>query len=300
MGIIDVKEDFSHLGADIDESSAKTKRVFTVQFDEDDTPASRPILAYKAADIPKIRKSRHPADAWLYVKSKNVRVKGDSLTLFEVTVNYGTTRRTATTEGETPAPADYEVAISPLEASPRIRWTTVNSNEQIDRDANGEPLTNSAKESFDPPISREVDDLVLSFVRNEESFDQVVAASFKNAVNADEFLGFEPGTVKCTRFDGEEAQAADQKYFVVSYEFQIRYDGWKRRILDQGFREDTGSTDDDGNTIYEIIKDTDGNPVREPVLLDGEGKILAEGEDAVFLEKQIYPELDFSNLNISV
>ena len=69
------------------------------------------------------------------------------------------------------------------------------------------------------------------------------------------------------------------------------------RLLDQGYRKKpaSGST-----TPGELITGADGNPVNQPVLLDGSGEVLAEGGNPVFKEWEVDDWLPFSVLGVIV
>lgn len=254
---------------------------YTVEFSVGTDPLSMNIDALDSADIPQPW-DVHPYDPWMYVQSLTVSYV--SVYVRKVIVNY----------------ARIE---NPLNIAPQVSWTFASTSEPIDKDNKKKPILNSSDEPFDPPITEDFDDLVLRYIRNEAVFNETFAGDFKNAVNIDTFLGFPPGTCKLKIFSGDKTRAAGLIYWAVTYEIHIRYDesdpestgnGWKRRILDQGFR----TKDDDGN--YETIKDKDGNPLSEPVKLDGEGGELAEGDDPIYLKFVTAKERNFSDLNIII
>lgn len=271
---IDVKEDWSGLGAYSEVNgiyqNLTAVRKFDVHFVNDSSvPASRPLIALDQDDVPQLWEV-HPYNSWLYVSNRTVEIR--SSTLFYITVN-------------------YSLVENPLAQPAEFSWSHVDNEEPIDRDINGNPITNSAGELPDPPITETFHDVVLRVSRNEALFNHVTASEYKNSVNANTFLGFAPGTVKCTVFEGEITRAAALTYYIVRYEFQIREDAWKKRFLDAGFREKVG-------TEYEVIKDKDGVPLSEPSLLDGNGYKLPDGATPVFLEFETKQAMDFSYFNM--
>jgi len=268
--ILDVKEDWRGLEAEVGIDGAGATRIFTVQFDENDKPVKRPLLAYSAAGIP-ANKATHPFKPWLHVQRKNVKSIGPLD--FEVTVYYSA-RSTFGTTGNTGDVPDPEQ--SPFEAPWVVEWDFVTSNEPIDTDIDGKPITNSAGESFDPPITTDVHDLLLRIQRNEAAFNPVAANNYKNAVNSDWFWGFGPGLVKCVQFTARTALKGQLWYWQVRYAFQIRQDGWQRRIRDEGYRTKTGEYNSDGSEKYEEIVDKNGVKVSMPALLNGEGGRLPQ------------------------
>jgi len=279
--LIDVKEDWSGLGAYSEVNgiyqNLTAVRKFDVHFENDSSvPASRPLIALDQDDIPQLW-DVHPYNSWLYVSNRTVEIR--SSTLFYITVN-------------------YSLMENPLAQPAEFSWSHVDNEEPIDRDIYGNPITNSAGELPDPPITETFHDTLLRVTRNEANFFPVIADGYKNSVNSNTFLGFPPGTVKCTVFEGEITRAATLTYYIVRYEFQIRTkflnsatECWKKRFMDAGFREKVG-------TEYEVIKDKDGVPLSEPSLLDGSGKKLAAGATPVFLEFETKQPMDFSFFNM--
>lgn len=201
---------------------------------------------------------------------------------WEATVNYG-----LLPEDETDDPKLQE---------PDVEWSYQQFERNIDRDADGKAIRNSANDPFQEAISRDDSRPVLSVSRNEATYNAVLAYQYRDAVNADVFgqafnFTARPGTVKVTAINGKLQH--DQfygDYWRVTYVFTFDPAGFNAVVLDQGFRE----LDDDGELKNIVI---DGVPISDPVLLDGKGKQLEEGEDAVFLDFQKYVELPFSVFN---
>ncbi|MGA1979455.1 MAG: hypothetical protein ABSG99_02665 [Sedimentisphaerales bacterium] len=290
-----------------------TIRTFTVEFDTNDNPIARPILALKARDpqtglaVPPYG-AQHPFDGYMFVINREVK-PAEGAFVYEVTCNYSND------------PAGTEQTQDPLIRKPEISWTFVTSDEPIDRAlARIEPGTRkidvpiltSAGEAFDPPPTDEMHDLVLRYVRNVRVFDQLQASRYKGSVNSDMFLGFGPGHAKCAVFDGDKIY--DDKYgeyYKKTYEIHFRVVvingkkyGWVKRTLDQGYWELSDETDEEGNHKYRRALDLDGNPLSGSVPLNGNGKFLFPSEIAagnvVYLVFETRPKLPFSALNIKV
>jgi hypothetical protein len=83
-----------------------------------------------------------------------------------------------------------------------------------------------------------------------------------------------------------------QKYWEVEYTIEVRPDTHIRKILDVGYY----TKDEDGE--WTPIKDTDDNYVTEPKKMDGEGGVLADGADPVYLEYQTYYAINWTNLDL--
>lgn len=291
MAVSKVVEDWSERTVSGDATKLTAKRVYNVEFDNTDAPESRPLLAYCASDgqisVPDIY-AVHSYNVWLYVKNKHVDTIGPCH--YKVTVNY-----------EATLDKDSGEPTTPLMEPATWSFHFVSSNEPIDRDEAGNPITNSSDESYDPPVTKDIHDLVLRIQRSEATFDPLRAYQYKGATNSDEFLGVPAGKVLCSVIDAGKAQAAALVYYKVTYEFQMRFDGWKLKLIDQGFREKTGTLSD-GSPAYEAITNKDGSNVSQPAFLDGSGRKLTQAQIAAgtisIREFDIRRSLPFSVFNL--
>lgn len=277
-------------------------RTFEVKFNSSDTPAARPVLALTATDgttsIPAYG-AVHPGSSIQFVREKSVSETVSPL-IFRVTVIY----RNAAGFTSRKEPDDN---VNPLSRDTEISYSFADEDVQIDEDIDGNAITNSAGETPDPPITKTVSDLLIEVVNNESSFSATTAMNYKNKVNSSSFMGFAAGLVKCEDYSGTKMyDSVYGEYWQVRKVFRVRYasvggvnKGWKKRLLDQGFRE-TDGTDDAGKPKYKAITaaDDDGKliPVSEPVLLNGSGAKLADAGTPVWLEYDVYDEASFSGL----
>lgn len=292
MAIIDIKEDSTKLSASSTSSKFTLIRGFTVKFDNEDAPYSRPQLCLGATDgittIPS-RGDAHPDNLFLPADNVNVKPSGESAFLFNVTVTY-------TSE----MVESSAVPVTPWEEPSVLKWGSITSNEVIDSyyDANDNalPILNSAGEPPDPPITEDVIDTTLAITHNSLEFNSNEAAEYKGKINEDIFYGKAAKTVLCKRYDAEEAYFGNQLYFKITKEFHIRVDGWTRNILDQGFRVSTGSNVLTISTTAKRIVDTEGSPISEPSLLNGLGGLLSPAADPVYLERNTKKSKTFAGL----
>lgn len=215
----------------------------------------------------------HPADPWAYVNHVAV-APGDGPKQWIVNVTYKSWQ-------------------NPLAAPPKVSWSFASSNEPIDRDIFDRAVTNSARETYDPPISEDVDDILLRITRNEAGYNPMVALDYKNSINSDVFYGAAPGIAKLKNFSGDLQLGGPSEWYVINYEVQFRLDGWKRRMLDQGFR-----TYDSATGEYTTIVDSKGKALSEPTLLDGNGNKLpnASIDSPVFNVHETKRSLPFAPL----
>jgi len=89
--------------------------------------------------------------------------------------------------------------------------------------------------------------------------------SFANTCNDQFFLGSPPYTVRCTGWSGEFNEQTQT--WSISVEFLYKENGWWIEYVDAGFTEVVGGR-------RRVIKDDAGNPVSQPVPLDGLGAAL--------------------------
>jgi hypothetical protein len=290
MTVLDVKEDTSpgkRTGSkEADEATlgfvGSEQRFFTVQLSPDTNylNAIQEALDYTGDSRLQDVWQSHPYDPWMYVNSKTAtQIAPD---VVEVTVNY--TR-----------------AQDPLAMDPQFSWTSTSNAENIDSDADGKPIINSAGDTFTDPIQEDYYDLVLSYSDNQSSFDPVTARKYQGCVNSDTFLNFPTKTVKCTKYTATRQRIADIYYWQRDMEFVMRYDpnnalatGWIRRLMDKGFNKlGTGGT-------REVIKDTNGDAMSEPTLLNGEGGVLTDTANPVFLNYNTKAAKSFAALNVNI
>lgn len=270
--------------------AGRASRQFQVLFSPGDDLTARPLIALSHADIPNLWDA-YPSYAYWFVTNRAVKFGGGPFELF--------------------VDIDYEYIEDPLAQTPLVTYRFDRSEEPIDRDIYDVPLTNSADEPFDPHVTKRFSDMVIRIEKNEAAYNPAVTVGYIGAVSSADWtptcIGttFAAGTVKCDLIDSVPARYGPITYFKKVYEFRIRDDkesdgtliGWKRRLRDQGLRERTG-TDDDGNPIYAAITDANGSPITTPVSLDGSGKRLTDGADAVFLLKEVNKTIDLNGLGL--
>lgn len=277
-------------------------RSFEVKFDGSDTPAARAVIALTATDgttsIPAYGSS-HPGSSIQFVREKAVSITNSPL-IYRVTVTY----RNAAGFTSRKEPDDN---VNPLSRDAEISYSFADEDVPIDHDINGNAITNSSDETPDPPITKTISDLLIEVVSNESSFSPTTAMNYKNKINSGSFLGFSAGLVKCDDYSAVKMfDSVYGQYWQVRKVFRVRYatvdgvnKGWKKRILDQGFRTKNG-TDEGGKPKYLAItsEDDEGKliPVSEPVLLDGSGSKLAASASPVWLEYDVYDSASFSGL----
>ena len=161
----------------------------------------------------------------------------------------------------------------PLSQPMRLHWTDGSTSEAIDRDIDGNPIVDSARDGFDPPLMEQFSTLFVAVSRYQPYYDPQQAILFANAVNNAELTLSGIGTVAARQMRCQSILPSEP-YDVginetnpgivhVTYRFEFRED-WRRRVMDMGFRGNTAS----GKLE---IHDFEGNPVSTPVRLDSRG-----------------------------
>lgn len=195
----------------------------------------------------------------------------------------------------------YEKIVydNPLDEPAVVTWDSTSSFVPIYIDRDGTPIVNSAGCTFDPTIEEEVFDLVLTVERNELTFDPIQASAYHGAVNSDGFLGFAPGTAqlrkrKATSQTKTFEDGAVLHFWRVYTEIQFRWDGWARKVIDEG----SVQIDPDEPTELLVAKDSLGYPMNSVVPLNGAGEPLAAGATPITLTFYTKRELPFGALLI--
>lgn len=218
---------------------------------------------------------------------------------------------------------------NPLNEPPVIRWTGAKSTEPVDfaYNANNEPvipILNSAREPFENPVTRQVDDSLLTVTRNKNFFNPGTARQYRNAINNDTFVigpsgeTCPPGAAMMVQFDADYITVENPLYnhWRHTYGILIREGvpatnngpqgasvggtarAWFARRLDEGLREWFETEVSTGLPRYRTIRDVNGDPVTRPSLLDGLGGRLPGADDPVIMEWRTQKLLPFAGLGI--
>ncbi len=227
--------------------------------------------------------AKHPRLSGLYATSKSCKPTRKDLKAWQLTVNYQS------------VPANVQYEENPLARPPVVTWSSVSYEEEIYKDIAGKTILNSAGDYFDPPIRVARSRWQVSYKRNRAWIPTWIL-DYTDAINSDQFtiggLTVPRGYAKLDRIEIGPMQIENGvTYYEVSYTFTLQKESWQPKILDQGLYEKVGG-------VRRRIR-VSGEPVSEPVLLDGTGQALANPapENAVYLTQyKAYRELPFATI----
>jgi hypothetical protein len=205
---------------------------------------------------------------------------------------------------------EYSGAENPPEVAPDVKWGSNKEQRTFERDIFGDAILNSAGQFFDPPPEGDDSRPTLVITRNETLYNPALATIYQDAVNSDTwtivapamtpFVAL-PGEAKCMSIEAQYHEEKNYAWWSVTYSFEFRrvdtsvgLTGWIKQILDQGrYQRST----DDTNKLTPCLDDK-GQPVDDPVPLDGSGAQLSDPSptNAVWLTRQVYKQLPFTAL----
>lgn len=235
------------------------------------------------------------SETHLYARVRNIsaeRVQPNSK-IWHVEVRY-----------ETKGEEDEDEQDNPLLSLPEIRTSFEQIEEVVQGELDGtaksdfsDAILNSAGETFDPPPTRQVSNLVLTITRNENvaANHPAIAQEYVDTVSSGAFFGQPARTARMVGIsvDRQVKQLDDgtvTAYLKTTYTVHFR-DTWRLSLLDHG----TYFIND--NQEKESFVDAAGHPYLG--LLDGAGGSLDSTADPVFLTpKKIYLEKDWSALSL--
>lgn len=201
-------------------------------------------------------------------------------------------------------------SADPLLEPPTNSWTTENWIAPIDQDRFNKAIQNAAGENYDPPITREFSDVVLTFSCNIAAYNTGFWYPFLNTVNVDTFRGFAPNTAKVASINADEKWRGTSNYFrltvVIKFRNYFRVGqggvlkewGWIRVVVNQGYHRliNTGSPPGQSQ-LWKQIRDQEGMPIRTPALLSADGFSLVDKDSPNYRSHEIYGQSTFANMN---
>lgn len=152
-------------------------------------------------------------------------------------------------------------------------------------------IENSARTPIDPPLELEISIPIIKITINKAVLTYSSVADVQDCVNLSTWLGFAAGLVKIRGIEIKQKWENNYLYFEYNWTLAVKWDGWNPlRVLDQGFH----TLDSEGEPV--LARDKFQTPYAHPVMLDGEGNKLTSGSDPVYLDFQMYREVEFVGL----
>jgi len=220
--------------------------------------------------LPQLNDEVQLRDKRFYVTTRELSFFDDNERAVRMTVRYDGKAEEDDEQPDPPKDTDAEtwkrITVSSQQMTkPAIGWPSRGAVPAENVDDEGRGAQNSAG---DPVDGLEEDVALVKLVyTNTQVLNPVFAElqRYTNRCNDGVFLGGEDYTVRMVGWNAEY----DQKNNVwsVSVEFLYNPDGWQIEFFDAGFNEIDG-----GDRV--AIMDKFGNPVNQPVALDGNGSAL--------------------------
>lgn len=244
--------------------------------------------------------------------AREIRVsQRDSPDEWEVEVTFRTEDYAGQGDSSKTSPTDFAPRYS---ASTRSRSVYIPGRYQDPRNPNKETgfdlgVHNSAGEHFDPPPEIEIDEPVLHIQRNVIAVNWPFIMSITNAVNATDFFGCEPRTLKfSTPTIESQVDTRIGIYWSVGYSLLYKFDTWDVQILNRGTyyvpeegasaHQPLGFEEEDGTKFYGLLK-IDGQPLnKDDAKWIGKYKPDGTGDRPSFQRFRVYREVDFNTLGI--
>jgi len=206
---------------------------------------------------------------------------------------------TADFEGDIgPGDGGGDLADSPINMTPKIKWSDTTSTEAIDEDRDGNAIVTENGEPVEG-VTIELPDPVLVVTRNYAFYNPHITHQYRRSVNSDTFASFPPGTARLIAAEADFVESSGLSYWTVTARIQFRYPynttaekAWYARVRHEGFLIDDGS----GNITHAL--DDDGNRVVKPVLLKSDGTRETNAANAYWLEFPRYYALPYSALGL--
>lgn len=176
-------------------------------------------------------------------------------------------------------------STNPLAEPVRISGSQSARQVEVEFDRNGDAILNTAGDPFQEILFAEDFDDTLQLTFNSATVPFAASQAAKRTVNSTPILGLPAGTV---RYAGMSFSPEEHDVIGLFYSITIGLalaDDWKKRLLNQGFREKV-------NGELKVIE-VDGKPITTPALLDNAGEKLSSSGTPVTLEKDIYGQANY-------
>lgn len=287
MAIISVTERTQEKGFDRPTGEIRYTRGFQV-ISDDPTDSAEDVRT--AAGIPDIGDT-FPDNAGAFVnsvKAKMLKPDQDRVNWL-VTVTYSTIVTSITPWTD------------PLDEPPTYVYSFERRTFAPDVDETGAPVSNPVGDPFDPGVTIDFHMLKIRVTRNLAAYDPLSARTFLDTVNDAIF------TIDTTAYAAFTLRMLDFSATSVADYFRVT---WEMLYDPTGAPVGPGLHNIDvlnaGFNYYEVAATTpkiramnEGQPTPNPVLLEADGTLVADGDDPSFSTFEFYPEEDWSSLDMT-
>lgn len=193
---------------------------------------------------------------------------------------------------------------NPLNEPPEISggWNQIARKKHVDR--NNKAITNSAKEpvTTDDVLTRNIAQPTVDITMNLADLPLSVISTAINRVNSTSMWGLGPRHIRMVNAPwSRKVMTNGFMYYSVTYQFECSFESWDIPFVDQGYKVYIGPderTEDQVNNPLNYSVPEGVEQDEDPILLDGEGKRLAPGEDVVLITPEIDQEFNFFTLGL--
>ena len=207
---------------------------------------------------------------------------------------------------------------NPLEEPDRISGTFNKYSLEAQKDRNGNPIRNSSHEQIrGASVEFDANRPTVRIEQNVDSLELDVFSQMIDNLNDAPLWGLSARCVKLSNVSWERKYYGTcSVYYTRGLEFDIRYDGFDRDVLDEGTKVIKGRWDTTGTATNRWIvssdvdndagranpqnfiraKDIHGENIR--VLLDGNGSPLYDLDNPVYQHIEYYPETNMLVLGL--
>jgi len=161
------------------------------------------------------------------------------------------------------------VTDNPLNQLPEVSYDGPAFDRALIRDYFGIDVVNSSKRPFDPPLVIDDNRGLLRVTRNEASFDEAYARTWRRKLNKTAFGGADPLKARINSITASNALSNGILYWQVTYEIEFRThpdDSFLPFVQDKGF------TKPDGTHFYDVA----GKQYSTPQFMNGRGGKLED------------------------
>ena len=189
-----------------------------------------------------------------------------------------------------------------------IRIGYGNDTIPFEKDRNGVPILNSARQKFRnlPLIEKAYDVLTLSDRVSYNRLNLDLLSLYRNKINNAIFFGFGVEKVKLINYGANSGFDNGVPYLDISLDFAVK-DSWDINILDTGRVESVeplaavGGESAGAGFAFAVkavrnVIDNNGLPVAEDVPFNGKGQKLKQGENLVFINFKPFQTVNFVQL----